>query len=264
MNFFSPISPFSTWAPDLEGPQWDIVIQTGIESLDAKIEKIFKRIDFLDTFMDQKLMYQEILYLNKNLQMIDINSLQIKTYNITNKESFIYKLKSILEKIKTDSSLKEIKESEISNKLFNSDFFALLSLLDQTRESANPKYIVDDTNGDLYLNEDPLTIRAKCGALAIASPVAHLLAPLIITKNHLMEGDYSKLGEDLVRVAVTPLTIVSSSSAALFGVISPWDGRKFYARIENLVYDEAILAPCFQPDATEHFCGGDIEEQGAW
>lgn len=53
--------------------------------------------------------------------------------------------------------------------------------------------------------------------------------------------------DDFLRIILTPLAIAGLEVSALFGLLSPYDGRKLYATIERALYGTAILAPGFQP-----------------
>jgi xanthosine utilization system XapX-like protein len=70
-----------------------------------------------------------------------------------------------------------------------------------------------------------------------------------------LSGRCCDLQEDLLRVLITPVGIVALELSAIFGIFSPYNGRKLYASCERLLYGDSILAPCFQPDATKHLFG---------
>lgn len=71
-------------------------------------------------------------------------------------------------------------------------------------------------------------------------------------------------GTDLLRIVAVPISLVGLELAALYGILSPYDGRKLYASIERLTYEKYILAPCFQPDPQSHLFGGDRNKQNAF
>ena len=52
--------------------------------------------------------------------------------------------------------------------------------------------------------------------------------------------------------------------AAVYGLALPNNGKKLYATLERFAFGDFVLAPCFQPRATSHLFGGDIEEEDQW
>lgn len=53
-------------------------------------------------------------------------------------------------------------------------------------------------------------------------------------------------GQDLLRIAVTPIAFIGLELAVIYGVLSPYSGRKLYSSIERARYGICVLVPCFQ------------------
>jgi hypothetical protein len=147
-----------------------------------------------------------------------------------------------------------------------------------------PKFIIDQTTNRRYFNESKGVVGFKCFLLSIGTPFIHGLASIaniayrilkIVTLAHLWlpkDGEKSyqikqrlhDLGFDCLRIIATPLTYVCLEMSALYGLFTPYNGRKLYASIERAAYGNFILAPCFQPDAKYHALGGDINKKNAF
>ena len=145
--------------------------------------------------------------------------------------------------------------------------------------------IIDTHTGDKYFNEDRGVIWFKCALLTIGTPVVHLVAAVATIAANLLRllsfyhfwksvdaenGHYnftSRLldaGGNLAHMVFAPLAIALLELAAIIGLLAPRDGRKLYASTERLAYGHFVLAPCFQPEATEHFFGGDVNQRNAY
>lgn len=112
-----------------------------------------------------------------------------------------------------------------------------------------PKFVVDETTGDRYLNDPDWLIRAKCTLVALYSLPTHLIAGVInlgcIAKEIVCgQGD---VAHNLTRLALTPIIYVGLVLSAVYGIINPLDGRKLYATCERFWYHGSVLAECFQP-----------------
>lgn len=151
---------------------------------------------------------------------------------------------------------------------------------DGRRNKDAPKYLIDETTGNKYWNETKKIVRSKCFLLTLGTPFIQPIALLINAANKIVKlvsfyhfwkeiplsdvftnlTQVIRIGdtiEDLLRVAITPIAFVGLELAAIYGLFSPYDGRKLYASIEKAMYDDSFnLAPCFQPNPTCHlFCG---------
>lgn len=150
-----------------------------------------------------------------------------------------------------------------------------------------PEFLIDETTGKRYWNEGANSVREKCTLLTLGTlfiqpvlsfiPVTRRIVKLVsfsyFWTNKQDEKSYSfkeRTGNaalDLLRVIATPIAIVGLELAAIYGIITPYDGRKLYASIERNMFEKGekrLLAPCFQPDPTEHGLGGDPTVRGAW
>lgn len=159
--------------------------------------------------------------------------------------------------------------------------------LDYEREKwdkKEPKFIVDLSTKRRYFNESTEIVQFKCALLILGSL---FIQPFTLITNlayrilkifslshfwmlHESEAKYSfslrakELGFDALRVLATPFGLLALPSCAVFGLISPNDGRKLYATLERALYNGFTLAPCFQPEATSHAFGGDINQKNAF
>lgn len=55
------------------------------------------------------------------------------------------------------------------------------------------------------------------------------------------------LGKDLSRIIFAPLLLASIYLSAIYGLLTPLNGRKLFASFERLAYGSSMLAPCMQP-----------------
>lgn len=143
-------------------------------------------------------------------------------------------------------------------------------------------YIIDQSNGDEYWIDDPLMKKMKCLALAGATPLVQIGSLLLNMINRIIKlvtlahfwypsqnsndsfkRRLSRFGEDALNAALTPIYYLGLELSALYGLVRPYDGAKLYATFERCAFGKAFLAPCFQPQPTEHFFGGD-PVSGVW
>lgn len=146
------------------------------------------------------------------------------------------------------------------------------------------KYLIDKTTGRSYWNESKGCVGFKCFLLILGTPIVHSIASLVnvayrivklVSFSHFWmdkKGEKSSsfkerlkdAGKDLLRVVTTPSVFVGLELAAIYGMFTPYNGRKLYASFERAQYGHFILAPCFQPDPTRHALGGNPEERNAF
>lgn len=145
-----------------------------------------------------------------------------------------------------------------------------------------PQFIIDQTTGRRYFNESKGVVGFKCFLVTLGTPFVHLPAAVInlayrvakvVSGSHFwmptsststFKARLAEAGKDLLRIVATPIAVVGMELAAIYGMIRPYDGRKLYASIERAQYGNFILAPCFQPDPTQHALGGDINKKNAF
>jgi len=143
-------------------------------------------------------------------------------------------------------------------------------------------YLIDSTTKDRYWNESKGTVRHKCFWLTLGTPVIHAVTSVVnvvyrilktITFAHFWmpkKGKYSfkarlaEMGKDLLRVVATPFAYLGLELSAIYGIFTPYNGRKLYATFERALYNRDVLAPCFQPRPTRHLFGGDPTQGNAW
>lgn len=148
----------------------------------------------------------------------------------------------------------------------------------------DPEFLIDTTTTRRYWNESKGSVGLKCFLLTIGTPFVHSIASLVniayrivklISLFHFWtykeeEQFYSfkarleDAGQDVLRIFTTPIAIIGLELAALYGVFTPYNGRKLYASIERAQYGNFILAPCFQPDPRYHALGGDPKKRNAF
>lgn len=151
---------------------------------------------------------------------------------------------------------------------------------------SEPKFIIDLTTERRYLNQSKGNIRLKCFGLALVTPIVHSVLSLVAVVSKIVQlvsfshfwmdkegeesysftGRLKDAGQDLLRVITTPIAFVGLELAAIYGVFSPYDGRKLYASIERVQYNDKdfIFSICFQPEAIEHLFGGNNNYQDSW
>jgi len=146
------------------------------------------------------------------------------------------------------------------------------------------KFLIDQSTGKKYFNESQDVVGFKCALLTLGTPFVHSAASianlayrvlrLATFANFWIEKDGEKkysfenrlldAGKDLLRIVLVPISILSLELSAVYGLFTPYNGRKLYATIERATYGNFILAPCFQPDPTQHAFGGDINKKNAF
>ncbi len=151
------------------------------------------------------------------------------------------------------------------------------------------RFIVDSRTGDKYLNEDLPVIWLKCFLLSVGTPIVHAVAAVVkivfnllklislydfwkkiddSNKENKANYNFTKrsldAGSNILNIVFAPIAVILLEFAALYGMITPRDGRKLYASLERLTYGHFVLAPCFQPEPEEHLLGGDINQQNAF
>lgn len=150
--------------------------------------------------------------------------------------------------------------------------------------NGKPAFIIDETTKQKYWNESKGCVGLKCFLLTLGTPIVHSIASLVnvayrivnlISFYHFWKdkelGEYpysfkerlKEVEEDLLRIIGTPIAVIGLEFAAIFGIFSPYNGRKLYASIERAQYETCILAPCFQPEPTYHLFGGNPEMQNS-
>jgi len=140
-----------------------------------------------------------------------------------------------------------------------------------------PMYIIDESTDRRYFNESKSVVRFKCFLVALGTPFVHSVAALIFTakrivgaatsifcKNFNTQQKLALAGKNIARVFTAAPSVLALEMAAIFGLFSPYNGRKLYASIERAQYGHFVLAPCFQPDPTTHAFGGDINQRNAF
>ena len=122
-----------------------------------------------------------------------------------------------------------------------------------------PMWIEDLTSKKKYLNFSDSNIRAKCLALAFGAFTVSLLA--MIVKVLAPDESFTDGAKALI---LMPFMILALFFAALYGIVSPQNGRKLYNEVESSYFDQWRLAPCFNPEATKHLFGSDIKKTDGW
>lgn len=139
-----------------------------------------------------------------------------------------------------------------------------------------PKYVRDQSPGRCYWNESKNIVRFKCALLALGTPIVHGIIglvnifyrflKLITLANFWLPKSAEKCSfkarlmecaADFARMYTASAAIFCLQISAIFGIFSPFNGRKLYASFERAQYNRSILAPCFQPNPRRHFLGGD-------
>ncbi|MDF1684709.1 MAG: hypothetical protein P1U36_08655 [Legionellaceae bacterium] len=134
--------------------------------------------------------------------------------------------------------------------------------------------IFDTRTSDSYLYEEFCVIRLKCIVLLVSMPIFYT-TKIILDVIDIISALYDLIvhtafdtaveseeacrnqdallqdGVDLIKqiahLILTPVYIVLLEMAALYGLVSPYNGRKLFASIERFNCGAAVAAPCFQP-----------------
>ena len=146
------------------------------------------------------------------------------------------------------------------------------------------KYVVDKTTGDRYWNEPGCVVGSKSFGLAWATPFVHTFALIAMAifraartaigyhfwkdtcgwRKVSISQRFIDFAADIFKIVMTPISLVGLELSALYGCVSPNNGRKLYASFERVAYGNFIIAPCFQPSPKRHLLGGNANERGAW
>ncbi len=137
-------------------------------------------------------------------------------------------------------------------------------------------------NRDTYWLDSPRTTRLKHLALIVGTPIIQSIGALlnlanriakVITCLHFWHPSLAgkslsqrawSCSKDSLRIAFTPIILVGLELSALYGLLLPNQGKKLYATFERCLYGRAVLAPCFQPSASEHLLGGKAGKPDEW
>lgn len=130
-----------------------------------------------------------------------------------------------------------------------------------------PMYLTDMTTKRKYYNESKAWVGFKCFYLTLRTPIVQSIFSVVFTAlkiidlvrfSHFIsdkEGEKSysfkerlkDAGKDLLRIVTTPIALIGLELAAIYGIFSPYNGRKLYASIERAQYGNLILMRRFQP-----------------
>lgn len=168
---------------------------------------------------------------------------------------------------------------------------------DKFVDTGKPKWTIDSLTGDIYLNQPTawlrfklsvltgflagvignsisLTINAAYRVLKVVSG-SHFWLPISYIDQNLDNGSYHfknrcvAFAKDIARIVATPFAWLGLFFASWRGALdprenAPRDGAKIFSSIEIAMYggtrDNGCFAwaPCYQPYATIHGLGGDI------
>ena len=130
-------------------------------------------------------------------------------------------------------------------------------------DSQNPHYITDQTTGRRYFHLSPSLLRESyfCEAIMgvpITGSVQCVVREAYYILRFALFADFwvKKLGEEkynfkarlldsaenLLRIAVNPISLIGLECAAIYGIFRPNDGRKLFASIERALVTEN--GPC--------------------
>ncbi|OGN56425.1 MAG: hypothetical protein A3D96_05025 [Chlamydiae bacterium RIFCSPHIGHO2_12_FULL_44_59] len=151
-------------------------------------------------------------------------------------------------------------------------------------DDGEAEHLIDTTTGRRYWNESKGCVGFKCFLLTLGTPIFHSIASLVNVayrivklvsfshfwmdkegeKSYSFKGRLKDAGQDLLGVLTTPIAFIGLELAAIYGIFTPYNGRKLYASIERAQDGNFILAPCFQPDPKYHALGGDPKKKNAF
>lgn len=147
-------------------------------------------------------------------------------------------------------------------------------------------YLIDQSTRRKYLNESSALTRFKFVLFAaVGTPIIHSIslschavyriAKLVTVsyfwiprENEITYSFKARLedaGLDLLKIVMTPIVLIGLEVSAVYGIFNPHDGRKVFASLERFQFNhEFLLSPCFQPDPTHHFFGGNLNQQNTF
>ena len=135
-------------------------------------------------------------------------------------------------------------------------------------ESGTSRYVLDNSTRRFYFNESQTSLRLKCTLLTLSTPFIHSISSVCnaafralklvagfhfwtkkdLTKEYNFKERLFDAYTDILRIIATPIALLGLELSAIYGLYSPYDGRKLYASIESALYDGSFtLASCFQP-----------------
>ncbi len=170
-------------------------------------------------------------------------------------------------------------------------------------DSNNAMWIKDSLSGAVYLNQPAnllrfklsvltgflagifgntisLTINAAYRAVKVVS-LSHFWLPISRIDQKLDNNSYHfknrcvECAKDIARFVASPFAWLGLLFASLAGALvpgenAPRDGAKIFSSIEIAMYGGTVAegyfgwAPCYQPNATSHGLGGDINKERAF
>lgn len=134
-------------------------------------------------------------------------------------------------------------------------------------------WIIDNLTGDKYQKEPTNMTRLKCAGVAASAFLVQSVALLLNAINRIsklvslahlwypreearpLTARFLEMGKDILRVALTPILFLGIQLSAIYGIVTPLNGRKLVATFERAAYTKAFIAPCFQPYSTTHLVG---------
>ena len=115
-----------------------------------------------------------------------------------------------------------------------------------------PEHIIDQSTGRRYWNESKGIIRFKAALLALGTPLIHPITSLVAGVglsalkvlslfhfwapkdiNASFSDNLVDMSIDVLKIVLWPLFLLSLELSAIYGLISPYDGRKLYASLES-------------------------------
>ncbi len=135
----------------------------------------------------------------------------------------------------------------------------------------------DMKSDQYYMSEGTGSLRFQAVWLTIATPITQAIAAVAnivvralatITLFRLWEskdGEYDlkervkSIGKDLLIILAQPAGIIGLQLSAIYGIISPKDGRKLYASIERALYGNNAVFDFLQPVEVKDVMGSQQE-----
>lgn len=139
---------------------------------------------------------------------------------------------------------------------------------------SGPLFIIEQETGKKYLNQRKTLLRIKLAMVLVTSPVMQILAlirkvfaravdflqALTFRAKNSICANIKHANQSLLLIIAMPLIYLAIELSALYGLFCPLAGRKLYASFERLAGSETFVAPCFQPNPTDHYFGGAIDD----
>lgn len=128
------------------------------------------------------------------------------------------------------------------------------------RVTSDIEWVADSRTNRLFWNESKFIVWIKMvGFSCLITPIFHTGALIygivkkifnLCTGYRYEEGRQftaKAVGKDILWIVATPLMLAGLELAAVYGLITPWNGRKLYGNLERAIFGEGFFC-CMAPN----------------